>query len=107
MIIYLLHRALEPPLDQGQDLAVTDVPGYRLHQFPVGNGVEETGQVSVHHLVVALTETGVHFFEAARPALKRGVALTQLPPVFAGGKTMRMHLEAPGRTDRTSIQINL
>jgi len=63
LIIHFLHRGLQPPLDQGQNVAVAEAPGNRLHQFPVGNGVEVSGQIGVHHLVVALAETRVYLSE--------------------------------------------
>jgi hypothetical protein len=50
------HRRLQPQLDQPQYAAVADPPRHRLHQLVVGDAVEVSGEVGVHHLGVPRPE---------------------------------------------------
>ena len=70
--VCLFHRCFQPHLDQPRHAAVADPTGHRFHQLRMGNTVEVTRKVGVHHIGVSRPEQPFHLANGVQGAVRSG-----------------------------------
>jgi len=103
-IIPLLHRHLQPALDQGQHVAVTDAACNRLHQRGVRNRIEVLAQIGIHDIGIPIAQRLVNFPHGVLSRTPRTVAVSAVVEVrledrFQNQLGRGLHHTVPSRRD--------